>query len=312
MSIIRKEAYYTSCNGINSIRALIWQDDETPPVGVVQIAHGVAEHIERYDAFARFLVGQGYVVAGNDHLGHGKSVNMIDELGHFADEDGDVRMVDDMHILFNIMTKRYPGKPYFLFGHSMGSMLARQYCTVFGFELTGAIFCGTGNVPWALSYAKAGLDLMVERLGPQSRKFDLAALNFASYNKDFEEENDPYAWLSKNPENRENYRNDPYCGFGLTAAASRDLATVALKISSPDWAFKIPVDLPILFISGSLDPVGGKGKWVIKAADELEKAGHRAEVILYPGYRHEILNEDIKDTVMEDVAKWMRDVLAAV
>lgn len=311
MSITVTDAFYNSSDSIHKIHAVVWKDDEKAPVGVFQIAHGVAEHIERYDEFARFLVSLGWVVAGNDHLGHGKSVNTFDELGFIAKENGDVRMVDDMHILYNIMSKRYPGVPYVLFGHSMGSMLARHYCTVFGYELSGAIFCGTGGVPYALNNILPTIKNLIAKFGPESHKVDLFSMMTRGYNKDYAGENDEYAWLSKNVQNRENYRNDPYCGFPLSMGGFRDLSSVAVKISSPDWAYRIPVDLPILFISGAQDPVGGNGKWIIKAADDLEMAGLDPEVILYPGDRHEILNEDNKQTVMNDVAKWLGEKVLA-
>ncbi len=310
MAITVSEAYFNSSTGKNKIHTLIWKDEEVQPVGVLQIAHGVCEHIERYDDFARFLVGCGFVVVGNDHLGHGKSVNAMEELGCFADENGDVRMIDDMHILYRIMKKRYPELPYFLFGHSMGSLLARQYCAVFGYELSGAIFCGTGNIIGAAVLAKAPLDKLVEKLGADSDKVDLFALNNKMYNQAFRDENDEYAWLSRNVENRENYRADPYCGFPLKVGGFRDLATIMLKVSHPDWAFKVPVDFPILLISGAKDPVGSNGKGVLKTVDALEKAGNEPTVILYPGDRHEILNEDDKDIVYSDIKKWLCEQLA--
>lgn len=311
MAITVTDAYFNSSTGKNKIHTMIWKDDSADPKAVIQIAHGVCEHIERYDDFARFLVGCGYVVVGNDHLGHGKSVNTLDELGYFADEDGDVRMVDDMHILYQIMKKRYPDLPYFLFGHSMGSLLARQYCAVFGYELSGTIFCGTGNIIGAAVLLKTPMDKLVEKLGAGSDKIDLFALNSKAYNQGFRDENDDLAWLSRNVENREVYRADPYCGFQLKVGGFRDLATLMLKVSHPDWAFKIPVDLPILVISGAKDPVGGNGKGVLKVVDALEAAGNEPTVILYPGDRHEILNEDDREIVYSDVKQWLSDQLHA-
>lgn len=311
MAITVTDAYFNSSTGKNKIHTMIWKDDSADPKAVIQIAHGVCEHIERYDDFARFLVGCGYVVVGNDHLGHGKSVNTLDELGYFADEDGDVRMVDDMHILYQIMKKRYPDLPYFLFGHSMGSLLARQYCAVFGYELSGAIFCGTGNIIGAAVLLKTPMDKLVEKLGAGSDKIDLFALNSKAYNQAFRDENDDLAWLSRNVANREAYRADPYCGFQLKVGGFRDLATLMLKVSHPDWAFKIPVDLPILVISGAKDPVGGNGKGVLKMVDALEAAGNEPTVILYPGDRHEILNEDDREIVYSDVKQWLSDQLHA-
>mgnify|MGYP000579784161 FL=1 len=147
MAIIRKEAYFNSSTGKNKIHCMIWQDDAVKPIALFQIAHGMSEHIERYDDFACFLAGHGFIVCGNDHLGHGKSVNSLDDLGYMDDKNGHIRMVDDMHILHHIMHKRYPDLPYFLFGHSMGSFLSRSYAAHFGKELAGAIFCGTGELP---------------------------------------------------------------------------------------------------------------------------------------------------------------------
>ena len=112
MSVIKKEAYFLSSTGVNKIHCRIWQDDETEPKAVFQITHGVSEHIERYDEFACFLAQNGYIVCGHDHIGHGKSVESLDDLGFTAEEDGDLRMIDDMHILYSIMHKRYPTLPY--------------------------------------------------------------------------------------------------------------------------------------------------------------------------------------------------------
>lgn len=309
MAIKVTDAFFNSSTGKNKIHTVIWQDDTVTPIAVMQIAHGVAEHIERYDEFARFLVSNGFVVCGNDHLGHGKSVNTLDELGCFAEEDGDVRMVDDMHILYKIMHKRYPELPYFLFGHSMGSMLARLYAAVFGYELSGAVFCGTGNMPEPAVLLKDPVDMLVKKFGANSDKIDLFGIMNKLYNKDYTDEHDPLAWLSRNVENREAYRNDPYCGFKLKIGGFRDLATVLLKVSHSDWAYKIPVDLPVMLIAGAKDPVGDNGRAVLKVADALELAGNEPTVILYPGDRHEILNEDDKEIVFDDIKKWLTEQL---
>ena len=108
MSIIKKEAYFYSSTGVNKIRTLIWHDDDVEPVAVIQIAHGVCEHIDRYDDFARFLASKGYVVCGNDHIGPGKSVESMEDLGFTAEKEGYRRFVDDMHILYSIMHHKYP------------------------------------------------------------------------------------------------------------------------------------------------------------------------------------------------------------
>lgn len=147
MAIVRKEAYFNSSNGVNRVHTLIWEDDSAAPIGILQLTHGMAEHIDRYDSFARFMASNGFIVCGNDHIGHGKSINDRSEIGYFAPADGDKRLVDDMHILTKIMKKRNPDLPYFLFGHSMGSFCARVYAAHFGEELNGLILCGTGEIP---------------------------------------------------------------------------------------------------------------------------------------------------------------------
>lgn len=302
MGIVKKDAYFKSSTGMNNIHCCIWEP-ETEPKGVVQLAHGVAEHIERYDRFARFLCDNGYVVCGNDHLGHGKSVESLVQLGFFADDQGDKRLVEDMHILASIMHRRYPSLPYFLFGHSMGSLCARVYAAQFGEELSGVVFCGTGQLPSALLLAKDPIDSLTERFGVAA---PIPGNVFALVNKlavkNPRTEND---WLSVNEENVDKYNQDPLCGFPLRLGGLRDLLTLSLNACSDSWAGKVPMELPILMISGAKDPVGFNGKGVIDVCDKLEKVGHQPEVILYPGDRHEILNEDDSDRIFNDVLAWL-------
>ncbi|MBR5545095.1 MAG: alpha/beta fold hydrolase, partial [Clostridia bacterium] len=169
MALVRKEAYFNSSNGVNKIRTLIWEDDELTPIGIVQLTHGMAEHIARYDEFARFLASNGFVVCGNDHLGHGKSIECRAEIGFMGEENGDKRLVDDMHILTKIMKKRNPDIPYFLFGHSMGSFCARIYATHFGDELDGVILCGTGDMPDLINAGVDLIDMLVNKYGVMRR-----------------------------------------------------------------------------------------------------------------------------------------------
>jgi len=308
MAIVRTEAYFNSSDGVHKIRTLIWQDSELTPIGVVQLAHGMAEHIERYDDFARFLASNGFVVCGNDHLGHGKSINDKSELGFFAEKNGNIRIVDDMHILTKIMKKKFPDIPYFLFGHSMGSLCARVYAAHFGSELNGAIFCGTAELPAAASALEPVLNSLIEKFGPRTVYPKLGELfnNFSSLS--IPDKTSNIDWLSRNAENREKYAADELCGFTFTISAYRDVFALASECSQKEWATLIPRDLPVLFISGALDPVGMSGKGVIAASDNLANAGKEPTVILYPGDRHEILNEDDKDRVYADVLSWLNSI----
>ncbi|MBE6747405.1 MAG: alpha/beta hydrolase [Ruminococcaceae bacterium] len=301
MAIIVKDAYFNSSTGMDRIHCMIWENDEVEKIGVIQLAHGVSEYIERYDDFARFLADNGYIVCGNDHLGHGLSARSMEELGFFCEVDGDVRMVDDMHILHNIMHKRYPDLPYYLFGHSMGSFCARVYAADFGEELAGLILCGTGELPSASILAEEPLRKLSEKLDSAFRLDTSAIMKY--FLKEGQTGND---WLSYNKENIAKYEADPYCGVPLTVSGGRDLVSLANSACNPQWASRVPVGLPILLISGAKDPIGFNGRGVINVCDNLEDAGHKPEVILYPGMKHEILNEDEHERVYRDVLEWLK------
>lgn len=303
MAIVKKDAYFLSSTGVNKIHSCIWYDDELEHKAVFQITHGVSEHIERYDDFARFLATNGYVVCGHDHIGHGKSVDSLDELGFTAEEDGDLRMIDDMHILYSIIHKRYPELPYYLFGHSMGSFCARVYATSFWNELAGLILCGTGELPSAAVVLEEPIRKLCRKLGANAvvptallDKVQMYAFRGAKSNID---------WISKNEENLERYREDPLCGAGFKMSLLRDLISLANSACTSEWASLIPPTLPILLVSGAKDVVGFNGKGVINVCDNLEAAGHTPTCYLYPGDRHEILNEDDRENVYNDILKWL-------
>lgn len=310
MAIVKKEAYFNSSTGVNKIRTLIWMDDQVEAVGVFQIAHGVCEHIDRYDDFAKFLASNGFIVCGNDHIGHGKSVNDEDELGFTAEKDGYRRFVDDMHILYSIMHKRYPALPYFLFGHSMGSLCARVYASSFGSELSGLIICGTAQVPSGLDFSINTLDKLVEAFGPRTVNHTVAGLLNKFSSLSISDRTSDLDWLSVNRENVKKYAEDPLCGFELSLAGVRDLAAIGILASDSMWPATIPTDLPVMIISGAMDPVGANGKGPIACSDSLVESGHDPLVIIYPGCRHEILNEDCKEKVYFDVLGWLKEILS--
>ncbi len=307
MAIVRKEAYFSSSNGVNKIRTLIWQDDKKAPVGVVQIAHGVAEHIGRYDDFARFLAENGFVVCGNDHLGHGKSIESEADLGYVYEGDH-ANMVRDMNTLHNIMSKRYPDVPYIMFGHSMGSFLARIYTAAFGDRLSGAIYCGTGQLPPAVLALRDPVETLMDKFAENSTAPASIANLFGKFTKKMLKGNSEFSWLSRNEQNIADYIADPLCGFPFTSALTKELLILAVKASAPDWASKLPKDLPVLIISGAKDPVGMNGRGVLAVSDALVEAGIEPEVILYPADRHEILNEEDNDKVYGDILKFVKGI----
>lgn len=308
MALVKKEAYFNSSNGINKIRTFIWEDDELTHVGIVQLTHGMAEHIDRYDDFARFLAANGFIVCGNDHLGHGKSIEDRSQIGYMGDADGDKRLVDDMHILTKIMKKRNPDLPYFLFGHSMGSFCARVYAAHFGYELSGVILCGTGNMPDLINAGVDLIDTLVNKYGTTRRIEKMSEIMNKGFSMMSTDKENPLAWLSENAENRLDYSNDELCGFTYTLAGYRDIYNLMREACDSDWVYRIPKDLPIMIISGANDPVGMNGKGVLSVADALVGAGIEPTTILYPGMRHEILNETENQLVYNDVLNFLLSV----
>lgn len=307
MAVIRKEAYFTSSNGVNRIRTLIWQNEEAAPVGVIQIAHGVCEHIGRYDHFAHFLAENGFVVCGNDHLGHGKSVESEADLGYVFDGDH-VNMVRDMNTLHNIMSKKYPEIPYIIFGHSMGSFLARIYSAAFGDRLDGAIYCGTGQLPSAIIMLEDPVKSIMEKMAENSKSPTSIIHLFELFTKKVLKGEDDLSWISRSKENIENYKNDPLAGVPMSAALAKELVSLAVKASSSSWAMQLPDNFPVLLISGGKDPIGMFGRGVLAVSDALVQRGLEPEVFLYPADRHEILNEEDNEKVYGDILNFVKAI----
>ncbi len=308
MAIEKREAYFTSFNGINKVRTLIWEEKSKKPIGIVQIAHGLSEHIGRYDEFARFLASKGFVVCGNDHLGHGKTAVGFSPLGYV--ERGDhINMVRDMNTLHNIMVKRFPELPYFIFGHSMGSLLARIYCGAFGDTLSGAVFCATLQLPETMLLFEDPVEKVLSFFPEEDTSVNTLNELFGKFTRWYYKGLSDYSWLSENEDNIASFVSDPLCGAPISSALARELVTMAVKVSSPDWAKKIPASLPVLLISGAKDAVGFFGRGVVAVEDALENAGVSVEMYLYPASRHEILNDDCKEKVFDDVYDFLEDII---
>lgn len=306
MPLFRDDTFLSS-NGKTNIRVRCCIPESTP-VGVVQIAHGIAEHSERYDAFSSFLAEHGFLTVANDHLGHGKSVASDDELGYFAGSDGWDLAVGDMRRLYHRTSEAYPDIPYYLFGHSMGSFLVRTFLIQYDVGLAGAVICGTGQqadglVRLGRSFGKAE----IRRKGAQYRSSMLNGMAFGSYNKRIADRRTDYDWLSRDPEIVDRYISDPLCGFVPTAGLFTDMMNGIAFITERDNLMRMNKSLPVLFIAGDKDPVGEYGKGVIKAYTSFLNAGMTDVTLkLYHGCRHEILNELCRDQVMNDVLNWFR------
>ncbi len=287
-----------------TLRAVLWEP-ETEPRAVLQVTHGMAEHIDRYEPFAAYLTGEGIAVIGHDHLGHGGSVRNPGDLGFFAENDASGIVIDDMKTVTLEAKRRFPGLPLFLLGHSMGSFFARRYLALYGGELAGAVIMGTGWIP--PSQAKTGLRLsrlICRTKGERSQSPLLEGMVLGGNAKAFPGEG-RLAWLSVNPENVAAYEADPLCGFPFTAGAYRDFFAVMLAVSREEEFDNIRRSLPLLIVSGELDPVGGK-RAVEKLAARYRQLDF-ADVTdkLFPGDRHEILNERDRDEVYRFIGGWI-------
>lgn len=272
--------------------------------GIVQFAHGMAEHGRRYLPFMEFLSAQGYVCVIHDHRGHGGSVREKGERGYFYDLSGRF-IVEDLHQVTLYMKKTYPNLPLILFGHSMGSLVTRCYVKKYDDELTKVIFCGAPCDNKAVGAAILLTKLIGRRKGYDYRSRLIHHLAMGLYAKAFAEEG-PNAWISSDPGQVKKYEADEDCGFMFTVNGYRNLFLLLKNaFSEKGWQMNQPA-LPVLFIAGEKDPVTGGEKKLQKTVDSLKARGYQnVSKIVYEGKRHELLNEDNRQQVFCDVSRWM-------
>lgn len=307
LSVTKNEFFFPSTNGTSHIHAIEWLPEDGEIRAALQIAHGVAEYVDRYDGFARFLTQHGIAVVGNDHLGHGKSVADDSELGWFGDEGGWMTVVDDIKRLRDLSGEKHPGKPYFLLGHSMGSFLTRSFIIRYPDALDGVILSGTGQQSAAACFAGSLLaGREIRRNGSKYRSETLQKLAFGSYLKKIDKPSGPNDWLSRDAELIRRYSEDALCGYTVSAALMRDMMFGLDFIRKPANLAKMKKTMPVLFFSGTDDPVGGWSKGVRRVVASFIRAGMKDVTLrLYDGGRHEMLNETNKQEVYDDVLAWL-------
>ena len=283
-----------------------YQNGCAQPRAMLQISHGMCEYIERYREFAEYLGERGYLVFGHDALGHGSTAKSNDGLGFTAEGGGADYLVEDVHSLSLYMKKQYPSLPLILFGHSMGSFIAREVTAQYGTDYNGAIYCGTGGPQMPAGLGKLVASLLIACKGERHRSTFLAKVAFMGYNKKYKSVRTPCDWLTRDEAVVDRYLADSRCRYIFTLRAYHDLFSLVKSVSKRNWARKLPKELPVLVVSGDMDPVGSWGKGPRAVADRLTRAGVPTTLRLYPDMRHEILNEIGREQVWEDMEEWLR------
>lgn len=287
-----------------------WDDAASSPKGAVQIAHGASEHALRYARVAERLVDAGYVVYANDHRAHGRTA---DEHGTFgvARPGGWTAIVDDLHVLTEHIAAAHPGVPIVLFGHSMGSMMAQGYLQRWGDDLAGLVLSGTtGGL--ALDDATLGLVVALGEGDGADQPSEVFAAMFGGFNEPFAgDDATGFEWLSRDGAEVQKYVDDPWCGFPLSNGYVADMLSGTSAMWSPAAEANIRTDLPIYVMGGDQDPVGGENvETVHQLVARYEALGAGPLTLkLYPGGRHEMLNELDRDEVERDLLAWIDSVV---
>ena len=307
--MVKKEEFtFDSRDGQSKIHAVRWVP-EGKIVCILQIVHGMAEYIERYEALAEYLSEKGILVTGEDHLGHGKSVGEEATYGYFCEQDPATVVVRDVHRLKKITQEEYPGVPYVILGHSMGSFILRNYLFKYGTGIQGAIVCGTGSQPKLLvKVSKMVAAVQGLFLGQKHVAKMIDKLAFGSYNQKIPNAKTSFDWLCSDERVVDAYLNDDLCGFTFTINGFKTLFTLIDRLNQEENLNAMPKKLPVHFIAGDMDPVGNYGEGVKKAYQDFNRAGmERVSLKLYAGGRHELLNEKNKQQVYDDIYPWIME-----
>lgn len=281
-----------------------WKPENLKDVkGVLQLVHGSAEHMKRYDDFAKYMNKNGYIVIGDDHRGHGKTAQKPEDLGFFAEEDGWETIIDDLYEITLLIKKMYPDLPIVMFGHSMGSFMERHYIIKYGTYIQAAVICGTAYHPqMLLKFSKMVAKHHQKKMGPKEKDLMINRLSYEKFNKRFNKEGATgLEWISTDKKVQKAFKDDQLSGQVFSTSAFKDMFIGLSFIHKQKNINKGPKDLPIFFISGEDDAVGNFGKGVKKVYKRFKKHHSNVSFKLYSHARHEILNEPIKDEVYQDI-----------
>lgn len=287
-----------------------WAPDDGPVRGVVQVAHGLAEHAGRYRWTAQRLTDAGWAVVADDHRGHGRTAATDDDLGFFAEHRGWATVLDDLHRLTARARDLHPDVPVVLFGHSMGSFLAQQYLFTFPGDVAAVVLSASDGPIGPLGDA-AAVAARVERwrLGPRGRSRLLNEQAFGAYNKAFAPNRTDFDWLSRDQDQVDAYVADPWCGFVATSQLWMDMFGGLRVIQQPHRLATVPPDLPILVYAGERDPLGGADGVAALVAHYTDAGLRNVSSRVYADARHEMHNEVNRDEVIDDLLAWLDDAV---
>lgn len=304
---MKYDLFYES-RGAGRIHGCRWEP-QGQPKAVLQLVHGIAEHIERFEPVIRFFNELGYVVVAEDHMGHGKSIGDECPQGYF--HGGWFAAVEDTRLLMRYTMKKYPEVPYVLLGISMGSFMVRTLIAKYPDSgISAVVLCGTAwQDTMVLKVGRSMAELVCRTAGETKPSELLQRLMFGSYNQRVKEPKSDNDWLCRDRSVVENYDADPMCGFPPTAGLARDMLKGIHYIQQPEHLARMRKDLPVFFIAGDQDPVGNYGAGVMRCAKEFRTVGMTQVALkLYPGCRHDVLNELDCAQIRADVAEWIDSV----
>ncbi|HJA94789.1 MAG TPA: lysophospholipase, partial [Candidatus Eisenbergiella merdipullorum] len=306
----KREFDYPSADGKTRVHAVEWRPDGDPAC-ILQIIHGMAEYVDRYDPFASYLAERGVLVTGHDHLGHGMSVGEDHPYGYFCHANAPDVLMEDVHTLRMYQQKRGPELPYLMLGHSMGSFILRNYLCRYKEGLAGALIMGTGMQPKRLLDLSLALVRILSILQGEKHKSGLVnALAFGSYDRKIPYPSSPMDWLSRDKKEVEKYIADPLCGFTFTLNGFQTLFTLIRRLHDTERLEGMPKQLPVRFLSGEMDPVGDYGKAVRQVYDSFLAAGMKnVSMKLYENDRHELINEADRKEVWIDLYEWIMTIV---
>ncbi len=303
------EFTFPSSDGIHDIHAVLYTPCGKHPRGVVQIVHGMTDHIGRYAELARFLLERGFAVSGHDQLGHGKTAKDASELGFFAPCGGTEFVIDDVLSMNKILHERFEGIPIIIFGHSMGSFIVRIFASRYPSLIDGIVLHGTGGPKKIVSLGLVFVKLLSLFKGKRHRSPVMRSVAFCGYNSKFPKTEGKNAWLTRDTFKAEEKLGDVYANYTFTLSGYSDLFRFVKTASSKECISKFPKNVPTLVISGTDDPVGGFGKGVMLLCKRLLRAGHTAlKYKLYEGARHELFGETNRREVFSDLYSWLLEV----